>query len=202
MEHPHSLLVDPSTYDTTMDGLCTPNMPLRVHRNASLADRGALRAQRDWQRAIGALPAGYSGTMGPEHNFVSTCMPDILPSRLELVAYAVEMTFIIDDMIDAAEGDNSSIAVVAAPYLVDLLTAQDVIKKGGQGEECSPAAGLIARFGKAMYEVDYERAEDVFRWLRKMMTVLLSRGSDGRDAIRDFEEYLEYRWINVGSQYV
>ncbi|KAK3304736.1 isoprenoid synthase domain-containing protein [Chaetomium strumarium] len=222
MAHPNSLLVEPSTYDTTMDGLLsttttttttTTTMPLRVHRNASLADRGALRAQRDWQRSIGPLPPGYSGAMGPEHNFVSTCMPDLLPERLELVAYAVEFTFIIDDMIDAAA--EAPLAAVAAPYLMDLLAAQDVIRRrrtkgaGGEGDEdgdvssssssCSPALRLMVGFGKAMYDVDYERAEDVFGWLRKMMTGLLSRERDGRE-IRDFDEYLEYRRINVGSQ--
>jgi fusicocca-2,10(14)-diene synthase/ophiobolin F synthase len=196
MEHPNSLLVDPSTYDTTMDGLCT-NMPLRVHRNASLADRGALRAQRDWQRFFGSLPPGYSGAMGPEYNFVATCMPEILPERLELVAYVIEVAFLLDDMIDAAE---SPIAV-AAPYFVDLLTAHDVIKKGGDISSYSPTIRIVAGLGKAMYDVDPERAEDAFRWIRKMLTTLLSRPSDGQN-IRDFDEYLEYRRINIGSQYV
>lgn len=196
MEHPNSLLVDPSTYDTTMDGLCT-NMPLHVHRNASLADRGALRAQRDWQRFFGPLPLGYSGVMGPEHNFVSTCMPEILPGRLELVAYIMEVMCMMDDMVDAAESPTAA----AAPCFADLMTAHDVIKKGGDISSCSPAVGIMARFGKAMYDVDPGLAEDTFRRLSKTITTLLSRPSDGQN-IRDFDEYLKYRCINFGSQYV
>ncbi|KAH6849621.1 isoprenoid synthase domain-containing protein [Chaetomium sp. MPI-CAGE-AT-0009] len=193
MDYPNSVLVDPSTYDTTMDGLCT-NMPLRVHRNASLADRGALRAQRDWQRLFGSLPPGYSGLMGPEHNFVSTCMPEILPERLELVAYMTEAMCLVDDMMDEAESPTA----LGLPYYVDMLTAHDVIKKGGDVSSCSPAARIMARFGKAMYDVDAEGAENAFWWLRQAMTTF-NRPSNGQN-IRDLDEYLEYRRLNIGSQ--
>lgn len=55
MEYANSHLLDPSTYDPALDGFYA-NIPVRVHAHAELADRGALRAQRDWQRLFGSLP--------------------------------------------------------------------------------------------------------------------------------------------------
>jgi fusicocca-2,10(14)-diene synthase/ophiobolin F synthase len=202
MEFPNSHLMDPSSYDATLDGLCT-DIPVRVHRNAELADRGALRAQKDWQRVAGPLSQGHAGVIGPEHNFVASCMPEILPDRLELVAYIVEITFLIDDLIDAAE----SPLLAAAPYMADFLYAYDAVwKKSADADtsSCSPAAGIIVGFGKAMVAVDAERARDAFEWLKKWTRLVLSRpGAAGGDReARDFDEYLEYRRLNVSSQYV
>ncbi|KAK4034307.1 isoprenoid synthase domain-containing protein [Parachaetomium inaequale] len=196
MEFPNSHLVDPSSYDATLDGLCA-DIPLRVHRNAELADRGALRAQKDWQRVTGSLPPGHAGVIGPEHNFVSTCMPEILPDRLELVAYIVELAFLADDVIDMAE----SPAAAAAPYMPDFLAAYEAVRGNGDpnSPSFSPRTKIVVDFGRAMVAVDSERAQEAFRWVKKWTSLLLSRPGRERD-IRDFDDYLEYRRINVSSQ--
>ncbi|KAK4151149.1 isoprenoid synthase domain-containing protein [Chaetomidium leptoderma] len=196
MEYPNSHLTAASGHDIT--DLCG-DIPVRVHRNAELADRGALRAQKDWQRLFGSLPPGYAGTMGPEHHFVSTCMPETLPDRLELVAYIVEITFLIDDMVDAAESPMAA----AAPYMADFLHAYHVVMADGHVDDgrvsCSPSARMAVDFGRAMLAVDAEGAKNAFRWLEKWVRLMLRRSGDNK-AFGNLEEYLEYRRVNISSQ--
>lgn len=209
MDHPNSHLVDPSTYDTNLDNLAT-NIPLRVSRSAALIDRGAFRAQKDWQHIFGAAAAlssppssGYVGTAGPEYGFMSVCVPDMLPDRAELVGYIVEMVFLLDDVVEVAE----SPAVAAAPYLADLLYARDAVEKGGDLSAnvgaSLPGGGRVARMfvgvGRAMLAIDPGCARDAFRWLEVSVKAMLGRSGGGKE-IRDIEEYLEYRRVNVASQ--
>jgi hypothetical protein len=198
MEYPNSILIPPSTYDTTMDGLCE-NIPLRIHRNPELADRGAFRAQRDWKHAFGSIPEDYAGIMGPEHNFVSTCMPETLSDRLELIAYITEIVFLMDDMIDEA----GSPAAVASRYTVEFLRAYNAVMAGGEvlGDSASPVVKILADIGRVMFEIDADGAKVAFAWLRNWSALVLSRPDGGKEC-RDLDEYLEYRRVNIASEYV
>lgn len=203
MEFPNSRLIDPSHYDT--DDLFE-GIPLRVHRRADLADRGALRAQKDWKHLFGgALPPGYAGAMGPEHNFVSSCLPETLPDRLELVAYVCEMAFLLDDLVDhAAESPRDA----AAPFMADLLQARELIATGrwldgGDDDDAvsgSPVVKAAVDVVKAMVAVDAKRAQTALQWLLKWADRFMSRPTPAE--CRDFDDYLEYRWLDVSSQYV
>ncbi|KAK4235205.1 isoprenoid synthase domain-containing protein [Achaetomium macrosporum] len=195
MEFPNSRLVEPSAYPADMDGLSSW-MPVRVHRNASLADRGALRAQKDWLRTFGPFPPGFAGTMGPEYNFVATTMPEILPDRLELVAYITEMAFLVDDMIDMA---GESPMVVAAPYAADMLRARELLLKGGELDEtkCSPITRVFVDFGREMLAMDAESAMQAFRWLEKWAKLMMIRPSAKEP--QSLDEYLKDRLVDVTS---
>ena len=181
-----------------MESLCS-NIPVRVHRNAELADRGALRAQKDWQQHFGTLPPRYGGTMGPELNFVATIFPEILPDRIEHMGYIAEIMLLADDMIDAAESPMAA----AAPHKADLLQAYSVVKAGGDMDAtlCTPAARKIVDFAQAMILVDSDRAKGAFRWLVKWARLAQS-GPVSSNECRNFDEYLEYRRLNVSSQCV
>ncbi|KAH6840594.1 isoprenoid synthase domain-containing protein [Chaetomium sp. MPI-CAGE-AT-0009] len=195
----------PSTYDTTLDGLAPSNLPLRVSRHPSLADRGAFRAQRDWQHARGggALPSlssAYTGTAGPEYNAVAVWLPETLPDRVELVAYLVELALLVDDVVDDAE----SPAAAAAPYMADILHAWEVVGEGGEGDEwvgASQVGKLFLGAARAMLAVDPGRARDAFRWAKVWMRALMSRRAGERE-VRDLDEYLEWRRTNLASQAV
>ncbi|KAH6641834.1 isoprenoid synthase domain-containing protein [Chaetomium tenue] len=214
MDHPNSHLIDPSTYDTNLDNLA-PNLPLRLSHSAALIDRGAFRAQKDWQHVFGTtttttIPSSpssspsYVGTAGPEYGFLSVCVPDTLPDRAELVGYIVEMVFLLDDLVEGAE----SPAAAAAPYLADLLYARDAVERGGDVGVVGvggalPGGGRVARMfvgvGRAMLAIDPGCARDAFRWLEVSVKAMLARFGGSRE-LRDLEEYLEYRRVNVASQ--
>jgi fusicocca-2,10(14)-diene synthase/ophiobolin F synthase len=199
MEYSNSHLVTPAWCDKTTAGICT-NIPLRVHHNAELADRGALRAQKDWQQHFGALPPNFRGTMGPELNFTAALLPETLPDRLEHVAYILEVAFLADDVIDAAESPMAAVS----PHIVDLMQAYRVVKAGGDMDttSCSPAATKIVDFARAMVAVDPGRANQAFRWLVKWMKMCRSAPNHNSNSWQNFDEYLEYRRLNVSSQYV
>lgn len=198
MEYPNSRLAGSSPYDITIGNLCS-GIPVRVHRNAELADRGALRAQKKWQTLFVSVPAGFSGTMSPRHNFVSTCLPETLSDRLEIVGYMMEIVNLVDDLIDEAESPMAALA----PHMADLLQAYNVLTAGGArnmgGVSCSPVAKAVVDFGREMAAIDRVRAKEAFRWLEKWVRLMLSRPSDGKHC-QSFDEYLEYRRVNVSSQ--
>ncbi|KAK3307854.1 isoprenoid synthase domain-containing protein [Chaetomium strumarium] len=201
MEFPNSRLIETSEYPAYMDGLST-FIPVRVHRDASLADRGALRAQKDWQRVLGPLPPGFSGTMGPAFNFVAVTMPETLPDRFELVGYIVEMMFLINDRIDMAA--ESSLTELAAPHLADVLHARELVMNGGGGEvddvsSCSPATKLMASVGREMFAVDPEAAVHAVRWLEKWVKLMMGMGRAKAGHPKSLDEYLEGRLVDVTS---
>ncbi|KAK3296682.1 isoprenoid synthase domain-containing protein [Chaetomium fimeti] len=196
MEYPNSLLVDPSSYDTNLDGLAA-DIPLRVNRNAALIDRGTFRAQKDWEQVFSAPSSRYTGTAGPEYSFAAVCAPEILADRAELIGYMVEMSFLVDDVMDDADSPAA-----AAPRMADLLCAYEAVKKGRDDAASaghSPAAvRLFTEIGRAMLVVDPDRAKDAFRWMDSWKKAALGR-PDGEREIRNMEDYLEYRRTNVAS---
>lgn len=92
MECIYSDVVDPSSYDT--EGL-SGGIDVRRSRFTELEDRGAIRAHQDWARLVGPCK-GYRGGLGPEYSFVSVVMPECMPDRMEVVAYANEFAFMYD----------------------------------------------------------------------------------------------------------
>lgn len=198
VSYPNSRIIDPPTYGTATNSPCA-NFSFPVHQNASPADRGALRAQKDWQCLFGSLPLSFSGNMRSKHNLVSVCMADISSERLDIVAYFVEVALILDDVINT----DGSLMAVGAPYLTEVLTACDVIERGGDMDHftCSPTAKLMFDIGKSMIDIDSERAKDAFRWIERYSHTMLSHLS-GNSPTRAFEEYLKYKRTNFASQYV
>lgn len=92
MEYKYSNLIDPSTYDTL--GLCE-SLPLREPKNAHVADVGCLRAQADWRKYVGKVE-NFTGCMSPRFNALAVAIPESLPERLEITAYANEFAFLHD----------------------------------------------------------------------------------------------------------
>jgi hypothetical protein len=92
MEFLYSTVVDPSEYVT--EGLCE-DIPLRIHNNRELENIGALQAQEDWRKYVGPLE-NFRGALGPKYGFMTVCLPECLPDRLEIISYALEYTFLHD----------------------------------------------------------------------------------------------------------
>ncbi len=200
MEYPNSRLVSPSPRGHATAVIC-PDIPLRVHRNAEIADRGALRAQKDWQKHFGALPASFSGgTMGPEFNATTTCLPETLPDRLELTAYLLEIVLLVDSVVDAAESPT----VALAPHAADLMQAYRVVQMGGDMDTtgCTPAATLIVDFARAMVSVDADRARQAVRWLVKWFEVFRDTPSHTVNDWQNFDQYVKFRHVNLSAQCV
>jgi fusicocca-2,10(14)-diene synthase len=96
MDFRFSKVVNPDTYST--DGLCD-GIPLRVHKDLNCEVKGALRCQKDWSEGVSPI-ANYKGTLGPRFSFVSACIPEARPDRVEIASYANEYAFIYDGTQD------------------------------------------------------------------------------------------------------
>jgi fusicocca-2,10(14)-diene synthase/ophiobolin F synthase len=198
MEYPNSVPVDPSTYPSDLDGLCS-GIPVRVTRYPDLADRGALRAQKDWKHAFGSLPPGFVGVMGPRHNLISVCLPEVLPDRVELFGYWGEVVLLIDDLMDSAANPMA----VAAPFMADFLQARQLVMGGGSQNPVTPhsaAGNIIVNFASAIVSIDAEKAKDVFRGLEDWARLSLSQNA--QKGVQSFDEYLDHRRVNIAYEYV
>lgn len=92
MKFRYSDLIKPSTYET--EGLCD-GIPLRKHKDPYKVVSGALRAQEDWAKRVGPLNH-YRGGLGSEYSHIEVAIPECLPDRLEILAYANEFGFLFD----------------------------------------------------------------------------------------------------------
>lgn len=92
MEYTYSAIVDPSEYET--EGLCD-GIDVRKNYYTEMEDRGAIRAHHDWSKYVGPCHE-YRGTLGPVYSFMTVCVPECIPERLELIAYANEFAFMHD----------------------------------------------------------------------------------------------------------
>lgn len=92
MDYMYSFVVNPSEYET--EGLCD-GIDFRKNHFSEMEDRGAIRAHHDWSKYVGAC-CEYRGTLGPIYSFMTVCVPECIPERLELIAYANEFAFMHD----------------------------------------------------------------------------------------------------------
>jgi hypothetical protein len=94
MEYRYSKPLERGTYRD--DGLAH-GIQLRCHRDELKEIAGALRAQRDWSRAVSPV-TNYHGGLGDRFSFIMVTIPECLPDRLELLSYANEYAFLYDGM--------------------------------------------------------------------------------------------------------
>jgi hypothetical protein len=76
------------------DGLAH-GIPLRIHNDPWKEIVGALRAQKDWSKAVSPVP-NYHGGLGNRFSFIRVTIPECLPDRLEIMSYANEYAFLYD----------------------------------------------------------------------------------------------------------
>ena len=84
--------IESSTYET--EGLCD-GFSLRKHKEYFKEISEALRAQGDWAKRVSPLNH-YKGSLGPKYSFLQVTIPECLPDRLEILAYADEFSFLYD----------------------------------------------------------------------------------------------------------
>jgi hypothetical protein len=97
MEYRYSKQLNPEELD--IEGLCQ-GLPFRVHRSPGREDLGAIMAQEDWIEHIGAYITPKAG-LGPKFNFLSVAFPEIIPDRLEVLAYFNEFGLLHDDIVES-----------------------------------------------------------------------------------------------------
>lgn len=92
MEFKYSTLRSELEYEN--HGLCE-GIPLRVHKDVHIENAAIVRSQKDWNKLVGPI-TGYKGGFCKEFSFVSGCIPEGLPERLDIISYANEFAFIYD----------------------------------------------------------------------------------------------------------
>ncbi|KAK4247910.1 isoprenoid synthase domain-containing protein [Corynascus novoguineensis] len=215
MEYRYSHLVEPSSDEAAaLESLAGGLLPIRVHRDAKLADRAAFRAQKDWKRLLGfplPTPEGEGcGIVGPKYNFLSVLIPETLPDRLELGAYISELSLLMDDAMDSGGvGTESGMAASVTAFVGEYLSAWEVVTRGSKevdisSSSCpssSPLKELFVGLIKATFAFDRKAGEDGLRWLEKWATLALSGQGFGHEfgSVRNFDDYLNYRLVNVVS---
>lgn len=149
MDFLFSTEIDPSTYET--DGLCD-GYPLRLHKNDLLADLGCLRAHEDWNRLVAPVKS-FNGGISARYNWMSVSVPECLPDRIEIMAYANEIVFLHDDVIesvDKSKANNLTVSTLPRPtsdlllILTDRETSSVMCSSKGSTQSLPPASNREA----------------------------------------------------------
>ncbi|KAF5381830.1 hypothetical protein D9757_008332 [Collybiopsis confluens] len=198
MELLYSTKVDSSQFDS--EGLCD-GVELRKNNFTELEDRGALRARADWAKYVRPIPK-YRGTLGPEYSFLSVCIPECIPERMEIVAYGNEIAFLYDDILDHED---------STPEDADFSGPLDAFLGGSRGAENLPngshttskEAGIKQVFLKLVTEMlilDRECALNsisiLTRWTKSLMSLSKKPVVEGYTTL---DQYLPPRMDLIGE---
>ncbi|KAK6828344.1 hypothetical protein PG987_011685 [Apiospora arundinis] len=196
MEFQYSEVVDPSSYET--EGL-SGGIEVRKSKLTELEDRGAIRAHQDWSRHVGPCK-GYRGGLGPEYSFISVVMPECIPERMEVVAYANEFAFMYDDIVecmgcDVGQAENNEI-------MNEFLEASQMRSRNDSHAMTDGKAGkkrIQSLIFSEMLSIDPECAKTTMKAWARFIEVGSAREHDMR--FKSMAEYIPYRIRDVGEMY-
>ncbi|KAK7956524.1 fusicoccadiene synthase [Apiospora aurea] len=195
MEFRYSEIVDPPLHET--EGL-SGGIDVRKSRFTELEDRGAIRAHQDWARHVGPC-TGYRGGLGPEYSFISVVMPECIPERMEVVAYANEFAFMYDDIVecmgcDLGQTENNQI-------MNGFLEASQ-LRSGSQpnaGDEKAGKKQIQSLIFSEMLSIDPDCAKTTMKAWAQFIESGSAREHDVR--FKSMAEYIPYRIKDVGEMY-
>nr|AHY23928.1 terpene synthase [Hypoxylon sp. E7406B] len=186
MEYRHSRKVDEGVYET--HGLIN-GIVLRMHNDPSKEIQGALRAQRDWSKYVQPLKT-YHGSLGDPYSFIRTTVPECLPERLEILAYANEFAFLYDDNMEnldlKSRPDES--AKFLEPFSQGVLNQRIDLHS-------RPEKRLQAQILSEMMAIDSTRAVTAMKaWGEFVLSA-----AESRAPFKSMEEYVPARIIDAGE---
>ncbi|KAK8127934.1 fusicoccadiene synthase [Apiospora sp. TS-2023a] len=184
----YSNVVDPSSYET--EGL-GGGIDVRKSRFTELEDRGAIRAHQDWARHVGPCK-GYRGGLGPEYSFVSVVMPECIPERMEVVAYANEFAFMYDGACGQTENNEVMNGFLEATQVQSRSAPQAVDEKAGKRR-------IQSLIFSEMLSIDPDCAKTTMKAWARFIEVGSAREHEVR--FKSMAEYIPYRIKDVGEMY-
>ncbi|KAI9721627.1 MAG: hypothetical protein M1828_005118 [Chrysothrix sp. TS-e1954] len=171
-------------------GLCG-DIPVRRHRSHALEDAGIARAQEDWSRFVGPIQH-YNGGIASPFSLMQVCVPECLPDRLEIVAYANEFAFLYDDLTEAMPADE--LAHENDKMLRAFMTELP--------EEEAPKSGLAiiqSKLIQQMRSIDHTRTIVAAKSWAKFLAHAAGRQHDTR--FETYDRYMDYRKLDVGEMF-
>ncbi|KIK55695.1 hypothetical protein GYMLUDRAFT_835008 [Collybiopsis luxurians FD-317 M1] len=196
MEFRYSTKIDPSTYDT--EGLCE-GIDLRKHNFTFLEDRGAIRAQADWNKYVSSV-ADYRGALGPEYSLISVGIPECLPDRLEIVSYANEFGFLYDDVIEFLDQEQIDLQNDELNQIFLEGARSSVITTNNSQTMQVGRRKIVSQILLEMLAIDRDCAITVMKSWAKFLELGSSRQQD--KIFRTLEEYLPYRMRDAGEMFI
>jgi ophiobolin F synthase len=196
-------VLDASLYDK--EGLC-PGIELRKHVAGELEEVGAFRAQEDWRHLVGPLPKPYAGALGPDFSFVTISVPDCLPERMEIVAYALEFGFIHDGSYSLDQTSSMECELICRDVIdtdVNSASLEEVKSALDQGQggktENRGSDGkrkIVTQIIREMMAIDPAGAMNVAKSWSSGVGHSDRRKEDTE--WKSLEEYIPYRALDVG----
>ncbi|KAH6615376.1 fusicoccadiene synthase [Boeremia exigua] len=186
----YSDVVERSSYRD--DGLSN-GIELRVHRSQYMEIIGSLHAQRDWSDLVSPV-VRYHGGLGDRFNFVSVTIPDCLPERLEIIAYANEYAFLYDDQLERLdlkqfkEGRDAILQVFSEDALAPTTSTE--------GAASRPEKDIQLQIFTRMKAIDLDRAvTTMVAWADFVNLASRTR----MKPFKTLDQYLPSRAIDAGE---
>ncbi|KAI8624045.1 terpenoid synthase [Xylariaceae sp. FL1651] len=176
---PSSYLVDTSSHPKSIT-----IFPVRVHKEDSQINQGALNARKNF-KDFASDRDFRSHSAGPYGNFFSTCWPGGKTERVKLATEIIETLWLYDDVMEDVEHEG---AMQAHASVRDTLIGAD------KPDKKNMIANLFRDFGTRLNNMDKQGAPRVLASLK----AYLDNYDSQKGPFNTIQKYTEYRILNVG----
>ncbi|KAK4220562.1 isoprenoid synthase domain-containing protein [Podospora fimiseda] len=194
----YSSVLDPSEYGEGNTHGLLDSIQIRIGNKDDRADLGSISAIKDWQNHVDPTIGFYAGTLHRRMHLIHLAIPDCIPERLFITAYATEFSMLSDDFFENAEHTK---AIESRDGAIVGLNASDTMpvnsNKDMQSERAKGIKKLQSWLISEMMAIDPERAMLIV----KVWTEYLKEGSCLRVEDYNVADYVEYRLVNVGGKF-
>ncbi|KAK4220764.1 isoprenoid synthase domain-containing protein [Podospora fimiseda] len=191
----YSSILDPSDYGEGDTHGLVDGIQLRIGNKDHRADLGSISAIRDWRKHVDPNVGLYGGGLHARMHLVHIGVPDCIPERLFIVAYATEFAFLNDDFFDNAEQGKALESRDGA--IVGLTVPDAMMSPDKQSERAKGIQKLQSWLISEMMAIDPERAMLTV----KLWTDYLKEGTCSRVEYCNVTDYLQYRLDDVGGKF-
>jgi len=112
-----------------------------MHRNDLLADLGCLRAHEDWNKLVAPVKL-FKGGISARYNWMSVSVPECLPGRLEILAYANEIVFLHDDVIESVDKSKVRRLAISTSTCLSMSFTDFVVDRATSSMTCLSKASI------------------------------------------------------------
>ncbi|KAK2747926.1 hypothetical protein FQN57_001517 [Myotisia sp. PD_48] len=183
----HSIPVSKDSLDEVG---CITTLPVRIHRDARLADEAVLETLEGWEKALGHQAPSKDLGLSPVGHLAALTCPECSPDRLVDMANMWDTLLIVDDLYELANSqEKTGLAKNFAGFMSMFLPS-------GPQVDVNPAfMQLWAKVFGRWQELDEDSFKQAFKHSRAELDTMTTDPTD----CMTMDEYIPIRIIHIGT---
>nr|A0A2Z6FZ31.1 RecName: Full=Sesterterpene synthase btcA; Short=TS; AltName: Full=Betaestacins biosynthesis cluster protein A; Includes: RecName: Full=Terpene cyclase; Includes: RecName: Full=Geranylgeranyl diphosphate synthase; Short=GGDP synthase; Short=GGS; Includes: RecName: Full=Geranylfarnesyl diphosphate synthase; Short=GFDP synthase [Neocamarosporium betae]BBE36502.1 putative bifunctional terpene synthase [Neocamarosporium betae] len=175
---------------------CFTTLPIRIHKNNSIADQATLESINDWKQHLDDGWESRSGSaISKVGNWCSFIFSEALPERLPCITYLANIGNIHDDATEDATLDE---AITSHAQFSTALSLDTDDEPSLQEAKTRRFRHLVSNCVLEILSIDRDMGTRmIVSYQKKWLDVMEHLNYEG---IESLEEYLEFRMLNGGME--